>query len=435
MIKFRNMNRKENILKQIFFDENNNWERFQTENQKNIRSIVIKEVEKFKKCGEIESGFKLYACDYCGEVKIVPHRCKGRFCSVCATGFIQEWSKETAERMYDIEHRHIMFTMPEKMWEIFLKRRDLLKDMMDIAVEVLKEWFIKREKLEVGIMAGLHTFGARMEYNAHCHLLVTEGGLTKDGKLKQIGFIPYEMMRKRWKKKLMKMLSRKLSDRDKARYREVLKESEREYENGFVVVGPKTKGKDGNKSEKDRIAYIGRYVRRAAIALRRIKSYDGKVIVIKYFDKKEKKEKLEEIGVMEFIGRIIRHIPDKNFKTIRYYGIYSRRKKGKVDKILRVKGNKVKKQSWKEKITNWLGESPLKCTKCGLMEMEYKGEVSFKKGKLVIRYAKCNKARLFLEEMLGYESRRKKKVRKKEEIKKSIKRNSRWEGQICMFTM
>jgi hypothetical protein len=79
------MDKKENILKQIFFDKNNNWERFQIENKKNIRNIVIKEVEKFKKCGEIEAGFKLYACDYCGEVKIVPHRCKGRFCSVWGT--------------------------------------------------------------------------------------------------------------------------------------------------------------------------------------------------------------------------------------------------------------------------------------------------------------------------------------------------------------
>lgn len=126
MIKFRNMNRKENVLKQIFFDENNNWERFRKENSKNIRKIVIKEVEKFRKCGEMEAGFKLYACDFCGEVKMVPHRCKGRFCSVCATGFMQEWSKETAERMYDIDHRHIMFTMPEKMWEIFLYNRNLL---------------------------------------------------------------------------------------------------------------------------------------------------------------------------------------------------------------------------------------------------------------------------------------------------------------------
>jgi len=37
-------------------------------------------------------------------------------------------------------------------------------------------------------------------------------------------------------------------------------------------------------------------------------------------DKTDGKEKREKITVEEFIGRLIRHIPDENFKTIRYYG-------------------------------------------------------------------------------------------------------------------
>ena len=31
------------------------------------------------------------------------------------------------------------------------------------------------------------------------------------------------------------------------------------------------------------------------------------------------------------IGRLIRHIPDEQFKTIRYYGVYSRKKKADVN--------------------------------------------------------------------------------------------------------
>ena len=131
------MNTKENILKQIFFDENHNWDNFVKLHPKSIREVVMEEVEKFRLCGEI---------------KIVPHRCKGRFCSVCATGYMQEWSRKTAENMYNMLHRHIMFTMPEELWEIFLRRRELLKDLMDMSVELLQEWFKKREKVEVGMM-------------------------------------------------------------------------------------------------------------------------------------------------------------------------------------------------------------------------------------------------------------------------------------------
>ena len=73
------MDKENNILKQIFFDENNNWERFKKANAKSIRGVVNKEIEKFRLCGEKESGFSLYACEMCGDIKVVPHRCKGRF--------------------------------------------------------------------------------------------------------------------------------------------------------------------------------------------------------------------------------------------------------------------------------------------------------------------------------------------------------------------
>jgi hypothetical protein len=47
------------------------------------------------------------------------------------------------------------------------------------------------------------------------------------------------------------------------------------------------------------------------------------------------------------------------------------------------------------------------------IEMEYKGEVSLKDGKLVIIYAKSKKARRCLEDLIGYEKRGKKKEKNK----------------------
>lgn len=429
------MNTEDNILKQIFFDENNNWDNFIKLHPKNIRKVVLEEVEKFRLCGEKEAGFSLYACDFCGEIKIVPHRCKGRFCSVCATGFTQEWSKKTAENMYNIPHRHIMFTMPEELWEIFLRRRELLKDLMDMSVELLQDWFKKREKVEVGMMVGLHTFGATMNFNPHVHVLLTEGGLTNDGKMRHVGFIPYEMMRKRWQQKVIRMLRKKLSGRDKEKYKKVITKAYTDNIEGFVVYGPPNKRKGGIKEQ---VGYIGRYIRRPAIALRRIISYDGKTVTFKYFDKTEKKEKIETIAVMEFIVRIIRHIPDRGFKTIRYYGLYSRRNKGKVDRILKIKSNKIPKKSWKERIEAGTGKNPLMCPRCEI-EMEYKGQVCLRKGKLVIIYATDIKARRCLEELIGYEPTGKKKIterrRKGKQDGFGEHKKQQIDNQIYLFAM
>jgi hypothetical protein len=53
--KIVNMDKKENILKQIFFDKNNNWERFQIENQKNIKANAYGKLA--KNC--LQKGFKM----------------------------------------------------------------------------------------------------------------------------------------------------------------------------------------------------------------------------------------------------------------------------------------------------------------------------------------------------------------------------------------
>ena len=426
---------EDNILKRIFFDENRNWDRFVNLNRRDIREVVIEEIEKFRMCGKAESGFSLYACDFCGEIKIVPHRCKGRFCSVCATGYMQEWGLKTSESMYDMPHRHIMFTIPEEFREIFLRRRDLLKDMMDISTEVLKGWFREREKLEIGMLVGIHTFGARMEFNPHVHVLVTEGGLTSTGNMRRVGFIPYEVLRSRWRHRITRMLRKKLSGRDKKRYRKLISDVFTKNSGGFVVHVSSNRIKRGIKEQ---ICYIARYMKRPAIALKRILSYDGNNVTFRYFDKKAKREKIETVNVIEFISRVIRHIPDRNFKTIRYYGLYSRRNKTKFDKILKVKKNKIPKKQWREKIKEMTGKDPLVCRRCGI-EMDYKGEVCLKRGQLVITYAKCNIARRCLEDLIGYEPTRKKKIakrrRKSEKTENNRSRQNQLEGQICLFAM
>lgn len=40
----------------------------------------------------------------------------------------------------------------------------------------------------------------------------------------------------------------------------------------------------------------------------------------------------------EFIHSVIKHIPDANFKMVRYYGIHARRAKKRVKEIMRTLG-------------------------------------------------------------------------------------------------
>ena len=74
-------------------------------------------------------------------------------------------------------------------------------------------------------------------------------------------------------------------------------------------------GKAQVKDMKGAAKYIGRYAARPAIAESRIVSYDGKKVVIKYERHEDGKLVQLELDVMEFIGRLLRHLPDKNFSN------------------------------------------------------------------------------------------------------------------------
>ena len=80
------------------------------------------------------------------------------------------------------------------------------------------------------------------------------------------------------------------------------------------------------------IKYIGRYLGRPVIATSRIDSYDGDNVTFHYNRHEDDKYVVETIPAIDFIKRLIRHIPEKHFKMIRYGGIYARHHK--IDKHL-----------------------------------------------------------------------------------------------------
>ncbi len=395
---------KNNILWRIFFDQQNNWVKFVEKYGKRIRDVVLKEVEKFRCCGDPKHGFKLLVCEGCHEIKIVPYRCKSRFCTSCSCGEAEEWSRVLAQDAYQVIHRHVIFTIDEELRVVFAKHRHLLKDLMDEAVALIQKYFKKKYKVTPGIIAGLHTFGARAQFNPHVHMMVTMGGLKESGEWLTKDFIPFTMMRKQWQTVVLKLLRKKLDEAEKKRIQPLLQKAWTDHGKGFYIYAPKQRG-----SIKEQLRYIARYMRRPAIGMNRIVSYDGEKVIIKYVDKRDGKEKQEVLSVEEFIGRIIQHIPDEQFKIIRHYGVYARRIKELCRKLVGEWAKKVrrwiisfkrlKRRNWAERQKEETGTDPMICTRCGNY-FEYKGEVCLKEGRLAVKYAKGEIARRCMERLI-----------------------------------
>ena len=115
--------------------------------------------------------------------------------------------------------------------------------------------------------------------------------------------------------------------------------------------------------------YIGRYLGRPVIATSRIDHYDGETVTFHYNRHEDNRLITESVPVMQFIQRLIQHIPEKHFKQIRYYGLYAGNHKNDSKLNLAIAKEKRKIflsfNRWRDCILHSFGYDPLKCPCCG----------------------------------------------------------------------
>ena len=136
-----------------------------------------------------------------------------------------------------------------------------------------------------------------------------------------------------------------------------------DHKQGFYVYA-----KPNLCDPKTVIKYIGRYLGRPVIATSRIDKYDGDNVTFHYNRHEDGKYIEETIPAIDFIKRLIRHIPEKHFKMIRYGGLYARHRE--IDSKLYRAVSKCKHRiyrsfnQWRTAILTSFGYDPLECPNC-----------------------------------------------------------------------
>ena len=123
--------------------------------------------------------------------------------------------------------------------------------------------------------------------------------------------------------------------------------------------------------------YVGRYIARPAIAESRIQGYDGETVTFSYEDHETGETKSEILPVLQFIGRLIMHIPMKGYQMVKRYGLYARHIRPAFRKALELlrRAKQMlfsffsKRFTWRQRIINSFRKDPLLCPSCGA-EME-----------------------------------------------------------------
>lgn len=127
------------------------------------------------------------------------------------------------------------------------------------------------------------------------------------------------------------------------------------HKNGFYVYA-RTMNSDKEYTNQNNtkningcITYTMRYVGRPAMAESRIIKYTKEEDTVEWFyhDHEDGKKYIVKENTKSFIEKLLIHIPDENFRTVRYYGFYSN-KTNELDHIHELLGDKKKQDYSKE---------------------------------------------------------------------------------------
>jgi len=132
-----------------------------------VRPVEREEVERMLKCKDTQ-GHTTYECPKCGYITTIPFTCKSRLCAVCGKKHTDAWTDKVSKELLEVTHRHMVFTMPDKLWPYMEQHRHLLKDVMDTVKTTLEAVVNHRWKaLQVtpGIITVLHTYGKDLKFN------------------------------------------------------------------------------------------------------------------------------------------------------------------------------------------------------------------------------------------------------------------------------
>lgn len=342
--------------------DGDNWEAYQAAYEGQVTPDQIAEVEKMLGCGDPANGYATYICLNCGETKQVCFSCKSRVCSSCGKVHADEWARQMSSRMFNVTHRHITFTVPDVLWPILETYPEGRKVLFGAANRTLR----KVMEGEPGSVMVLHPYGKDLKVNYHVHVLVTEGGLNEAGEWVAQPFLSYAKLRKIWQYECLTELRTVLPAEGETRH--LIDQLFKRYTKGFYVHA-EPKVEDGQGISR----YIGRYIRHPAIADTRILAYDGATVTFYYEDHQGTRHE-QILPVLEFMHGVVRHIPPKHFKMVRYFGLYAPRKAAQVRTIMQQIGNMlgrvVRRLGWRQRIQRDFDHDPLACPRCGVAGME-----------------------------------------------------------------
>jgi len=219
-----------------------------------------------------------------------------------------------------VAHRQVVRTIPKRLRAYCLYRRRLLGEITRVAARTVTaaiRTLTGERELAVGIVACLQTHGSRANWHPHLHLLVTAGGFRPDGTFVAWPLHDTARLTEAFRRAVLRLLVRlNRFDHDQA-------SGMRTWPHSGVPVHTAVWVPEEDRAVAMRLA---RSCARTPVALERL-TYDRAAKVVRYSSDKSEGPTAgtETADPLEFLPRVLVHIPDKGHVTTRYDGWYANR--------------------------------------------------------------------------------------------------------------
>jgi len=289
------------------------------------RSVVAQVADKFLACGVLDHGFARIRCDNYAHEYLRAFSCTCRYvCPSCHAERLAIWTQWlNTTLLAPVPHRQVVLTIPKRLRAYCLYRRRLLGEIARVAartVTAAMRTLTGERARAVGIVACLQTHGSRANWHPHLHLLVTDGGFRPDGTFVSWPVHDTARLTEAFRRAVLRLFVRlDLFDEDQAAGMLTWPHS------GFHVHTAVWVSED-DRAFATRLA---RYYARNPVALERL-TYDRAAKVVTYRSDKTDGPTAgtETVDPLEFLARVLVHLPDKGHVTTRYDGWYANRPRG-----------------------------------------------------------------------------------------------------------
>ena len=291
------------------------------------RGLLDGVVARYLDCGIFERGFARIRCPDCAAEYLLAFSCKGRgLCPSCGAKRAAEFAAFLKDEVVaDVGHAQWVFTVPKLLRPYFMHHRELLGPLCAAAWQAVRELMAVAAGEEKGFRPGMvamsQTFEDQLNLHPHVHALVTRGGWTGSGEWLPVPYVSSSAAEELFRHKVIRLLQR-AGLLDEGRTRLLLSW----HHSGFSVHNTVTvPAGDGRALEA-----LARYCLRNPVSLARLRWAPGSVTATYLPRDGHDDDKVESLDALDFVARLLAHVPDPRRHLVHYYGAYSNVVRGKL---------------------------------------------------------------------------------------------------------